>query len=469
MARVVQRRGNPPYLLILFVFLTLFSAALAGIFYNRSADEAKRADEAAIERNILGKPSELTNTEMEPLWSQAKQNPAGPSVVGLQRKDIASLVQAISGTSGSVEATLASVEGVRKNLPGSDAGLGLVSMVGKLNEKLATGEARIKDLEGQLATLTAQTTEMQKSLDAANAKYKDDLASANKDLQAKQAEVATLSSAYAANVEAANKDAATKVAEKDKTITERLVEIANFKKELDLRDNRIAELLKKVADGKPKPPGEQMTLKPDAKVLRALPQEGVIYISIGSRDRVSVGLPFTVYSLRTGVTATGEGKARVVVTNITDNTAECRVLDAKRTDPIVEGDLVANVAFDSTRKFTFVVEGDFDIDGTGKTDPMGAQRVRQMIAEYGGKVSDKVTVDTDFVVLGMDPTPPAKPADNAPESAKQLFADAIRQIAQYEAVKAAAISLQVPTLNTNRFLALVGARLSAPVPVVTAQ
>jgi len=42
MARVVQRRPNPPYLLILFVFLFLVSTALAILFYTRQDDARKK-------------------------------------------------------------------------------------------------------------------------------------------------------------------------------------------------------------------------------------------------------------------------------------------------------------------------------------------------------------------------------------------------------------------------------------------
>lgn len=50
MARVVQRRPNPPYLLILFVFLFLVSTTLAVLFYTRQSDA--REEVAEIEEKL---------------------------------------------------------------------------------------------------------------------------------------------------------------------------------------------------------------------------------------------------------------------------------------------------------------------------------------------------------------------------------------------------------------------------------
>ena len=58
MARVVQRRSNPPVLVILFVFLFVISAAMAALFYSNLSDQKKQTAEAKKARNALLRPNE---------------------------------------------------------------------------------------------------------------------------------------------------------------------------------------------------------------------------------------------------------------------------------------------------------------------------------------------------------------------------------------------------------------------------
>jgi hypothetical protein len=233
-------------------------------------------------------------------------------------------------------------------------------------------------------------------------------------------------------------------------------QIRDLELEILRKDNRIAELNDLIRDLRPDMPTEPLVAQADGEVLRVLPEADKVYINIGARDRVIVGLPFTVFSQQQGIDPTGQGKATIRVINVFETTSECRIVERSRQAPIADGDLIANIAFDPERTYSFVVAGEFDLNNDGTVDSQGAQRVRDMIREYGGQVQQDVSVRTDFVVLGEEPVPPLRPGDTAPPSEVQLYEDKMAAVERYNAIRQNAIDLQIPLLNSNRFLAFVG-------------
>jgi hypothetical protein len=203
-------------------------------------------------------------------------------------------------------------------------------------------------------------------------------------------------------------------------------------------------------------PGEAVTRLTDGKVLKVQAEQNVCYIDLGEKDHITPGLTFSIYSSAGGVPEDGKGKAKIVVKNVFANTSECRIVESAKDDPIVDGDLIGNIIYSPTRNYNFVVEGDFDLYNTDKPDAAGTREVRTMIERFGGKLSDNVSVDTDFVVMGVEPERPAKPGADAPASDWQIYKDKIAKYEHYKNVKSTAVSLQIPVLNTNRFIALTG-------------
>jgi hypothetical protein len=188
--------------------------------------------------------------------------------------------------------------------------------------------------------------------------------------------------------------------------------------------------------------------------LRVITGENLCYINLGSKDSVAAGMSFTVYP-PTGVEKSGEGKASLVITEVYKTTSECRLRDQQRDDPVVAGDLVANVAFDPTRTHIFVVAGNFDLHGAGMPTPGGAEEVRTLIRQFGGKLADEVDINTDFVILGEKPVSKEEPPGLDPQ-ARQVFREQAKAIEHFDQIQNRASELHIPMLNTNRFLAFVG-------------
>ena len=66
-------------------------------------------------------------------------------------------------------------------------------------------------------------------------------------------------------------------------------------------------------------------------------------------------------------------KGKLVVTRVQDLISECRITETREGTTIVGGDAIANIGLGKTRARKFVVEGDFDLRGTGKPSPAGTE------------------------------------------------------------------------------------------------
>ena len=79
------------------------------------------------------------------------------------------------------------------------------------------------------------------------------------------------------------------------------------------------------------------------------------------------------------------------------------------------------------------------------------------MTSFGGKLIDKVGVDTDFVVLGKEPTIPVIPPEEREDPFQQKrLREAQEALDAYLEVQRQATDLRIPVLNQNRFLYLVG-------------
>ena len=79
-----------------------------------------------------------------------------------------------------------------------------------------------------------------------------------------------------------------------------------------------------------------------------------------------------------------------------------------------------------------------------------------MIQRFGGKVAEELDVQTDYLVLGAEPAPPVKPKEEAPQPVWETYREQLKVYERYLNIKKMAEDLNVPILNTNRFLDFVG-------------
>ena len=231
------------------------------------------------------------------------------------------------------------------------------------------------------------------------------------------------------------------------------------KAELKIVENRIKYLQKDIAAIKPLPDSEARAFEPDGKTILVDYQTKVVHLNIGSRDHVYQGLTFPVYDKNLPIPKNGKGKAEIEVFNVEENISAARILRSEIKRPIVVGDVVANLIWDSKKTNTFAVVGEFDINGDGNTDYDGVEKIKALIEKWGGKVTEKVLVETDYLVLGAIPNVLKRPTFEQLEvdpMAIDKYESSLQNLADYKQAQNRAQSLSVPVFNTERFLHFIG-------------
>jgi hypothetical protein len=238
--------------------------------------------------------------------------------------------------------------------------------------------------------------------------------------------------------------------------------------ELRTADERIQRILKEdVWPVRPPPDANVAEYEPDGKVILVDDQAKIVHINLGSDDHVYRGLTFSVYERNQPIPRDGKGKAEIEVYNVEKTISAARILRSNPKNPIVADDIAANLIWDPKKTNTFVIAGDFDLTGKGTIDPEGGEKLKNLVEKWGGKVADKVTVNTDFVVLGSQPETPTKPTleeTSTYPNAAEKYDKAVQRLADYKQILSQAQALSIPILNTERFLYFIGYKTQASNP-----
>jgi hypothetical protein len=214
-----------------------------------------------------------------------------------------------------------------------------------------------------------------------------------------------------------------------------------------------------VAKIEPGPDRAVLAQEPDGEVLLVDDKAKVVHLNIGSNEHVYPGLTFTVYDRGTAVTADGKGKAEIKVFDVAETYSAARITNPEISKPILKGDFVANLIWDADRTNVFAVAGDFDLDSDGQLDADATTRIETLVEKWGGKMADAITIDTDFLVLGKQPTVLQKPSLEQEEIDPQATAKyeaSLQRLARYNQLRDKAQSLWIPVFTYEKFLHFVG-------------
>lgn len=202
---------------------------------------------------------------------------------------------------------------------------------------------------------------------------------------------------------------------------------------------------------------EAILTKADGKILRAVPGSDIVYINLGERQNIKVGMGFEVFS-QLGASRDVRGKASIEVSAVLPNTAECRVTRRSDGRPIIEGDIIVNLAYERDRKPKFVIRGEFDLDYDGRPDTAagGGDRVAAIIEQWGGQVVDEFDETTDFVIVGTAPyVPSLRAGAMTPTNLTQVEQRRVNNSDFRDLIKEAR-SMFVPVITQSQFLFLTG-------------
>ena len=318
----------------------------------------------------------------------------------------------------------------------------------ELNAKLKAAETQNQQI---LAAQKQQLDDKDKLIAAANQKVEEtttELKQAQEQTTNAQAALQASANSSMKQLQDVNASLTTQNQAKDKQLLADQKVIAGFKTKL--KAARVN-------------PVEAIVQHPDGTIIRVGDNQ-TCFINLGSRQHVSKGLTFEVYDKTRGIPALGDGlsengvpvgKASIEVFNVGPDTSECRIVKLQPGQQLVIGDLISNLIYDPTTPYNFVVYGNFDLSNSGVVSPGDADIIKRLITQWGGKIQDKVDVDTDFVVMGAEPVvPPVTDQNNSVEVMKA--AEARKALEKYQAFITSAAQLSIPIMNQNRFLYFTG-------------
>lgn len=208
------------------------------------------------------------------------------------------------------------------------------------------------------------------------------------------------------------------------------------------------------------PSAESMAYIPDGKILSVDNSTKTVVINIGSNNRVYRGLTFSVYDKGAYIGDENLSKAEIEIFDIGDNYASARIVKSEINKPILQNDTIANLIWDSKNVNEFVIAGDFDLNKDGSIDADAAAKIKAIIERWGGKVADKISVETDFLILGTMPNvPDQRPTmeeQQMDSTALQRYEKSLEKLNKYNELETRAKSLWVPIFTYDKFIHLIG-------------
>jgi hypothetical protein len=392
--------------------------------------------------------------------------------IALKERDV--LAERIAGAGANFDKALASSDAAAKAAaermkgPGAATAASSNSLAGTVDSLATSLDQRQKEI----AALTQQ-------LDQAKKQVADTIAQMNANQQTLEKHLAEVrgqaeQASTGAQQYQQTKDQLTQqiqdtFAQQQKGLQDQLTaaqqQITQLTTELNKQKDAVVQLEGKLGQRRV-PAAAPVVRQADGHIIRVT-GAGTVYIDLGTGDQISNGLTFQVFDKNEGIPAlpadasedkpSNVGKGSIEVIRVGAGSSECRIVNTTPGQNIVVGDLIENLVYDRNTKYNFLVFGNFDLDQNGVATPQDADVVKRLITQWGGKVTDKVNADTDFVVLGKEPVIPVftKEEQQDPINAAKL-AEATAQAEAYENVKRQAIELHIPILNQNRFLYFIG-------------
>lgn len=453
MARVVQQRKAPPYALIIFVFLFLVATTLA-VYLHIERDKAVQArEEAELENAKLASPTELKRPKIAELineYEEKKRNATKipETVVGQLVIQVNELTQRINGVVTTPEDAIAKTDAFCKEI---NSFSGLIEIARSAYKQRDDKEAEAIAFKAQRNAAQDKRDEAKVSYDKLNAQYKESKDKGNAEIELLKDKLGKLTKEHT-DLLADAKNAWQGIRqEKDKKLAEAADRLAAADTKTRELEQTIIVLRRKITQIRMR---IEAVTEPDGKILSRA-EGGICFIDLGSQGGVEVGFTFAVYP-QTGIPKDGVNKGSIIVTSVGRDVSRCRVAREDKMSPVISDDLVANVAFDSVRKWCFVIEGDFDLHGTDDPTPEGAVEAKLLLKRLGATIADRVDVDVDFVVMGEEPAVPARPEEDAPPQVWAGWREAVKVQKRYSQVRELAKKLGVPIRNTNWLMDMTG-------------
>lgn len=339
------------------------------------------------------------------------------------------------------------------------------------NDQITKLERQTKEMEAQYATLDGQKNaiEQQSAAERQTAAQTmeerkasiDKALRENAALQAQVNEMQAKIAEYVKNADAAAQDRIAQLTEQVQSFEGQKFDLERALATAEAERTRAILAL-------PKPP-EPNTTTPDGEVASVFGQGNDLFITLGKRDGLVMGMTFEVFDpqpvIRLNTAGEARGKATIEVYGLKDDAATCRVVRRDRGINLNPGDPIVNLAYDPNLTIRMYAFGSFDIEGDGGTNDIG--RIEAIIKDSAAELVEVakddagapiLTPEINYIILGEKPELPDKPSgddDFDPVKIAEYQAKLAANEAYFRILDEAKI-LRIPVLNQDRFLQLVG-------------
>jgi hypothetical protein len=434
--------------LALFVTTIIFLSK-----YNATTNQARQRD---ADQNVFVRTGEAAGADFN-RYKDLAQKSGGKSVFAYLHD---SLQTAMARTTGTRSDTADQMAAKLDRIDGASSGP-LLGVIADRDRSIADLTARLDQAQRDRTTaLTDRDTEARRvaQIQAQHAKTVETL---NADIERYKAEVEQYRQRVSDAERFMNSEVEKlrdKLASTEGSLTDR---IRNLEGEnLQLKDQLATLRGQKKSDILTGRPEESLA---DGNVISLNGGDNTVTIDRGAKDKIILGMSFAVYSNASVIKpdASGSyppGKASVEVINVGPTSSTARIVSETKGNPIVRGDVIANAIYDPAKVYTFLVYGNFDSNGDGVATPAETDDIRAMIQGWGGRITDDLSGNVDFLVLGQRPVLPPSPGPQAPLPVVQEYMRLDAAAQRYDLLLRQAASTSVPVLNENRLYTLIGRR-----------
>ncbi|MBU0641391.1 MAG: hypothetical protein KKB50_21230 [Planctomycetes bacterium] len=443
------------YGMFTFVFLTVLATGGFVFELTNVKGEQEKARRAQQDIEAYGRPPDYYVNEARSRNSQVF------AVMSQDLRDLATLVIGQAEAVGprikdDVNAQLAKAAAVHpESVNATDT---MLTALRKLDRKLTETKGTAESLSTQLDDARQQNTSLNEAIKATKDEFQAQVAALNEQLGQLQQEKEEVLGAKDRQITElqAQADSTGEQVNQEKVLIQR--ERNEMERRLARSQKQIEELQRKVQDLKPSSfDPEAILTQADGRILRAIPGSEVVYVNLGAQDSVKVGMGFEVYSQVRAAPSGLRGKASLEVVTLMESSSECRVTRTAPGQPILEGDIVVNIAYERGRLPKFVVRGDFDLNYDGSIDFDGAEKVKAIIREWGGQIVEELDETTDYVVIGLSPqvieAAPGQPLSAVVQAQRE---DKELARSRFKALIDQARSMYIPVITQSQFLFLTG-------------
>ena len=462
MARIQQGANAITVWMIVFVALWLTSTVFLVILYTGQEDLNSEIANLRRENDRLATQQQMRSLELVKAARPAADG--GPTVVGILEDARAETARMATGAAGDAPATVRSKRDELLRIVRSEAlvsnpnaftDVSLHEGMSRLYETFKTeatlrreADQRLSDLESQVGKLVSDNTAMKNDFERRTQELTSQLEQAESDREA-------FRNAKDGAIAAMEREYEQRRAQETEILTGERTQRAGCEEKLGEAQKRYLAMRERLGGMVIGPEELATARKPDGRILTAIPGDPVVYVDLGRKNALVLGLQFAVYSAETGIPPDGRGKAAIEVVSINESSAECRILGVARNEVILQGDLIANPVYDPNEPPSFVVIGEFDLDGDGSADRGGTEAVAALITRWGGEVADSPTPLTSFIVVGASPRRP-RPGSDVPPDQVEINNARQRDWDRYHNALSTAQGLSIPVLTQDVFLNFLG-------------